>query len=99
MMGELLFGKKQHDQAILQFKRCMFGFGNEKAIAEVKTWQAQSAFEAGRCAEVLIQESPEADRMKWIEQAKTAYQYVVDRHAEHELAAKAQQRLAGLAKL
>ena len=99
MMGEILFQQKKHDAAISQFKRCMFGFGGANATTEVKNWQAQSGFEAGRCYEVQISDADGDKRAKLIENAKSSYKYVLDNHAGHKLAEKARRRLQELAKL
>ena len=77
----------------------MFGYGGDKAADDVKKWQAKAGFEAGRCAEVQIQDAAPAAKPALIADAKKFYQYVVDKHPQDELVAKAQQRLAALSKL
>ncbi|WP_409994565.1 tetratricopeptide repeat protein [Rhodopirellula sp. MGV] len=97
MSGEIYFGDKQFDKAIPEFQAVMFGFGGEDAPAEIKNWQAKSGFEAGRCSELLMQnaKTDEArDRAKSF--AIQFYKYVIDKHADHELIAKAKDRLAAL---
>ena len=97
MMGEIYFGQKQFDKAIPEFQRVMYGFGAEKAPAEIKNWQAKSAFEAARCSELLMQNAPTAaGKAKSRKFAAQFYQYVVDKHANHELAQKSAERLEAL---
>ncbi len=99
MIGELHFGKKKYVEAIREFQRAMYGYGGDNAAADVKTWQAKSGYEAGRCAEVQIKGAAPADRAGLIASTKRFYQYVVDKHPQDELAAQAQERLTELAKL
>ena len=97
MMGEIHFERRELDQAIPEFQRVMFGFGAEKAPPEIQNWQAKSGFEAGRCAELLLQRAEsEAARRKARRFAIDFYEYVLDKHPEHELAAKSRQRLEAL---
>jgi TolA-binding protein len=99
MMGELLFAEKKHDEAIIQFKRCMYGFGGATATDAVKNWQAKSGLEAGRCAETQVESAQGADRTKRIDEAKAYFQFVLQNHSKHELAAQAKTRLTNLSKL
>ncbi|MCA9201968.1 MAG: tetratricopeptide repeat protein, partial [Planctomycetales bacterium] len=99
MMGELKFAQKAYQEAIAEFQRCMFGYGAEQAPTEVKNWQAKSGYEAGRCADVRIKDAAAADRAGLISDATRYYEYVAQKHPEHELAKEAQKRLAELAKL
>ena len=97
MIGEIYFGEKQFDKAIPEFQRVMFGFGAEKASDEIKNWQARSGFEAGRCSELLMQSSGNQQaREKSKQFAIQFYQYVVQKHAGHELATKSAERLEAL---
>jgi hypothetical protein len=99
-MGEYEFGAKQHDEAIKQFQRVMFGYGGDAAAAEVKPWQAKSGVEAGRCAEVQIESAQGAARTKLIADAKRFYTYVSEKHmGETKLVEFAKMRLAALDKL
>lgn len=94
MMGEIHFAAKTFDKALPEFQRVMYGFGAEQAPAEIKNWQAKSGFEAGRCAELLATTATtDAGRNKALGFARQFYQYVVQKHADHELAAKAQRQL------
>jgi TolA-binding protein len=99
MIGELLFGKKEFDQAIRQFQRVMYGYGGENAPDAVKNWQAKSGFEAARCAEVQIQQASGAARAALIEDARKAYQFVTQKLPQGELATKATERLQALSQL
>jgi len=94
MVGELYFGKRDLAKAIPEFQRVMYGYGAEKADNSIKNWQAKSGFEAGRCAELLIQNrNDRAGKEKASAIAKEFFQYVVDKHPKHELASKSQERL------
>ncbi len=99
MMGEIYFGERDPAKAIPEFQRVMLGFGAEAAAPEVKNWQAKSALEAGRCAELLIQDTTGDKRQRSIEISRQFYQYLVDKHPQHELVGKARERLEVLAKL
>ncbi len=54
MMGEVYFSQKEFAKAIQEFQKVMYGFGAQQAAEPIKNWQARSAVEAGRCAELLI---------------------------------------------
>ena len=99
MMGELKFTAKKFDEAIPEFQRCMFGYGGENALPEVKNWQAKSGYEAARCCEVQIEGATGAARAKLIADAKKFYGNVVKQHPKHEFAEQAQKRLTELNKL
>ncbi len=98
MIGEIYFGDKVYDKAILQFQRCVYGYGGERAGEAVKKWQAKSAFEAARCYDVQIRDAGE-QKAKMIAGATKMYQHIVDKHASDPLAEAARKRLAELAKL
>ncbi len=99
MVGELQFGKKEFAEAIRQFQRVMYGYGGDNATDGVKNWQAKSAFEAARCAEVQIAGATGAARAKLIGDAKKAYQFVMTKQPDGELATKAAERLKALSSL
>ncbi|MBC8875541.1 MAG: tetratricopeptide repeat protein, partial [Planctomycetes bacterium] len=99
MIGELHFTRKKYVDAIREFQRTMYGYGGDKALPEVKKWQAKSGYEAGRCADVQIQGAAPPARPGLIADAKKYYQYVVDKHPQDELAAQAKTRLTELSKL
>lgn len=100
MIGEALFAKKQHDDAVKQFQRVILGYGGDKAPDDVKNWQARSSFEAGRCREVTASSADTPAKKKAaLEEARKFYQAVLDNHPQHELAAEAKKRLEALAKL
>ncbi|WP_353620870.1 tetratricopeptide repeat protein [Rhodopirellula sp. JC639] len=97
MMGEIYFGEKQFDKAIPEFQSVMFGFGGENAPPAIKNWQAKSGFEAGRCSELLMQSARTQDAKNRSRKFATQfYQYVVQKHAGHELAKKSAERLEAL---
>ncbi|MEX2175889.1 MAG: tetratricopeptide repeat protein [Pirellulaceae bacterium] len=99
MMGEIYFEQKKHDQAVREFQRAMFGYGGEQAADETKNWQAKSGYEAGRCAEVQIATASEGAKAKLLSDARRFYGFVAEKHAGHELADDARQRLEVLKKL
>lgn len=99
MMGEIHFADRKFDLAIPEFQRVMFGFGAEEAPDSIKNWQAKSGFEAGRCSELLAQiaRTPAAKEKANAIAAKF-FQYVVEKHPDHELADKSKERLGATAK-
>ncbi len=99
MMGELYFKQNKAAEAITEFKRVMYGFGADKAPQSIKSWQAKSGFEAGRCAELLIQANQGDKRREAIGVAQRYYQYVLDSHPEDPLAAKSRERMDVLGRL
>ncbi|TWT74260.1 tetratricopeptide repeat protein [Allorhodopirellula solitaria] len=97
MMGEIYFAQKEYAKAIPEFQRVMYGFGAEQAPAEIKNWQGKSAFEAGRCAESLFDIAKTGSaKSKARGFATRFYQYVIDKHADHELAVQAKERLQAI---
>ncbi|MEZ6091856.1 MAG: tetratricopeptide repeat protein [Pirellulaceae bacterium] len=99
MMGEIYFSERELTKAIPEFQRVMFGFGGEKAPPEIKNWQAKSAFEAGRCGELLVQNADGGKKAEAIKIAKDFYEYVIEKHPQHELAGKAKERQSVLSQL
>jgi cellulose synthase operon protein C len=99
MLGEIYFAKKDFIKAIPEFQRVMYGFGGEEAPEEIKKWQAKSAFEAARCSEVLLQSLNGPAKKKGVETTIQFYQFLLEKHAAHELAAQAQSRLGEIQKL
>jgi len=100
MMGEIYFGKSDFAKAIPEFQRVMYGYGAEQASAEIKNWQAKSGFEAGRCAELMMQGVRTDDaRTKSATIAAQFFNYVIQKHPTHELAPKSQERLEVLKKM
>lgn len=99
MMGEIHFGQQAFDKAIPEFQRVMYGFGADKAPDSIKNWQAKSGFEAGRCSELLVQQATNKQRQqKAINIAKGFFEYVIEKHPNHELVDKSRQRLEALTK-
>lgn len=99
MLGELTFGQKNFAEAYRQFQRVMFGYGGDSATPEVKKWQAKAGFEAARCAEVQVKDAQGAARGELLIQAVKAYQYVIEKHPQDELAAQAKKRIDDLSRL
>lgn len=98
MAGELNFAQKEFGLAVNEFQKVMYGFGGTQAPAEIKNWQARSAYEAGRCSEVLIGELTGERRKKGIEAAKKFYEFLLENHAEHELTQQAKERIGELSR-
>lgn len=97
LVGEVYFDAKKHEQAIKNYKRVIYGYGADKAPAEVKKWQALAGYEAGRCNFVRIKdETDQNKRAILIADAKTMYQYVVEKHPQSELAKQAAKDLKKL---
>ncbi|MDA7873981.1 tetratricopeptide repeat protein [Rhodopirellula sp.] len=97
MMGEIHFSNRDYDKAIPEFQRVMYGFGADKAPTEIKNWQAKSGFEAGRCSDLLLQDAKTDNaKSKAKDYAADFYQYVTEKHPNHELAAKSRDRLEKL---
>ena len=99
MIGEIYFAKREFDKAIPEFQRVMYGFGAEKAPSSIKNWQAKSGFEAGRCGELLVEtaKSP-TGKQKARKIATDFFECVIDKHPDHELAAKSRDRIEALRK-
>ncbi len=99
LSGEVHFAAKRFADAIKSFRKVMFLYDAE-TVAGVEPWQAQAGFEAGRCAEVQIQNAAdEGERQQHVEAARTFYRYVVEKHGETQFAKSAQMRLKTLEQL
>ncbi len=97
MMGEIYFSNREYDKAIPEFQRVMYGFGSDQAPEDIKNWQAKSGFEAGRCSDLLLQEAKTDNAKDKAKNYATGfYQYVLEKHPNHELAAKSRDRLEKL---
>lgn len=83
MHGEILFGKKQHKDAVRSFFKAAYSF--DPAYEE---WAANALFEAGRCFEVLMR----------LDQARDAYKELQTKYPQHPKAKLAAERAASLGK-
>jgi len=99
MLGELYFAERDFAKAVPEFEKTMYGYGATQATPDIKNWQARAAVEAGRCSEVLIGDLSGQRKAKAIEIAKGFYQFVVEKHPDHELASQAKTRIAELDQL
>ena len=99
MMGEVFFADREFAKAISEFQKVMFGYGGTQAPADIKNWQARSAFEAGRCSEVLIVDQKGEKKKKAVDVAKKFYEFVVNNHEGHSLSKQAKDRLSELSRL
>lgn len=79
MIGEIQFQQKNHKEAIKSFFRVVYGYSAPK-------WQADAAYEAARCFEVLGQKT----------QAITMYKELIDKFPQSDRAGLAKQRLTEL---
>lgn len=98
MIGEVLFTEGSHAKAITEFQKVMYGYGGTQAPNEIRNWQALAAWEAGRCSEVLISDLKGDSRTKAIGVSKKFYEFVVNNHADHEIAKQAKERLTELSR-
>ena len=99
MIGQMYFEQDKLAEAITEFKRVMYGYGAEKSPTAIRDWQAKSGFEAGRCAERLIQVNQGEKRQQAVEIARKYYEFVVEFHPQHPLAAKSRDRIEVLRRL
>lgn len=100
MLGEIFFTQKQHDAAVKEFLRVMFGYGGEAATEDVKKWQAKAGYEAGRCSEVQIKDEKDAaKRQALLADALKYYGYVVEKHPSAAEKAESANRVKELGKL
>lgn len=99
MVGELRFGQRDLTAAVTAFQQVMYGYGSDQAPAAIRNWQARAAVEAGRCTELTIAELDGVKRQKAIELAIRFYQFVVDKHADHEMAVLAKNRIDELSRM
>ena len=96
MIGDVHFKQKKFTDAIKQFDRTLLRFDSDDA----KPWQALSAYEAGRCKEVLAEESKDAEvKKEYLRQAIDYYQQIVDVYADTEHVGMAKSRIEELKKL
>ena len=96
MIGDVYFKQKKFNDAVKQFDRTLLRFETDDA----KPWQALSAYEAGRCKEVLAEEANDAEvKKEFVRQAIDYYQQIVDVYAETEHVGMAKSRIEELKKL
>ena len=96
MIGDVYFKQKQFAEAIKQFDRTLLRFDTEDA----KPWQALSAYEAGRCKEVLAEEAKDAEvKKELVRQAIDYYQRIVDVYSQTDRVEMAKSRITELMKL
>lgn len=98
MIGEAYFADRNFAKAVTEFQKTMYGFNASQVTDDVKNWQARAAFEAGRCSELFIGDLTGERRKKAIETAVKFYDYIIENHAEHEMASQARRRIEELKK-
>ena len=100
MIGQMYFEQDKLAEAITEFKRVMYGYGGEKASAEVKKWQALSGYEAARCTMVQINnEKDAAKKQELIKDTQQLFNYVIEKHPDDKLAQQSKTELEKLSKL
>jgi cellulose synthase operon protein C len=81
MIGEIEFEQKKHADAVKSYYKVIYGYGYPK-------WQAEAAYEAGRCFEVLGKKP----------QAVKQYEELIQKYPESDKAQFAKERLKELEK-
>lgn len=100
LMGEILFAQKKFQEAHREFRRAMYFYGGTQPPDEMKPWQVKAALEAGRCAEILLQQATTAqEKRNFLEEARKAYQFVTQRLPDSPEARTATARINELAPL
>jgi TolA-binding protein len=88
MVGQVLFDRRNHADAVRSFFKAAYGSDAENASATLKTIQADALFEAARCLEIL----------KKLDQAKKLYAELVEKYPQSDKVQPARQRLTALDK-
>jgi TolA-binding protein len=88
MMGEVLFEQRKHEEAVRNFFKVAYGYGDTKAPQKFHVWQANALYEAARCLEVL----------KKPEQAKKSYGELIERFPNSDKTPRAKERIAAVGK-
>ena len=86
MIGEVYFEQGNHKEAIRNYFKVAYGYGDTQSPEPYHLWQASALFEAGRCFEVL----------KSVEQAKKMYNDLLSRYPNSDKVAEAKKRLQAL---
>lgn len=87
MMGEVAFDQGNHKEAIRNYYKVIYGYGDVQSPPPFHVWQANAEFEAARCFEVI----------KSVAQAKKLYNELLSRYPDSDKAAAAKARLAAIA--
>ncbi len=86
MLGEIQLEKQDYKEAVRNFFKVAYGYGYPQSPDSMRTWQANSCYEAARCFEML----------KMIDHAKKSYQEVLERYPQSDKAPLAKSRLQAL---
>ncbi len=86
MIGQVLFERRNHADAVRSFFKAAYGVDAENASPTLRTIQADALFEAARCLEIL----------KKLDQAKKLYSELVEKYPNSDKIQPARQRLATL---
>ena len=93
MVGEVLYARKDYVPAIREFRKVLFGFG-EEAGPEIQRWQAKAGLEAGQCAAVMAsQQSDTAEQRRLVDLARQLLRHVQKQYPELPEAAAAADQL------
>ncbi len=100
MIGEAYFEDQKFDDAIMQFKLVINGYGGRDSAAAVKPWQAFAAYEAARCYYVQVSDTPDvAKRKDLITKARNLFQRLIDDYPNEPLATEARKQIQTLDQL
>ena len=86
MMGEVFFTRKNYDEAIRNYFKVIYGYGDDKSPAPYKSWQANATYEAARCFEV--KQNPQ--------QAKKLYNELLSKYPDSDKTPSAKESLKRL---
>ncbi len=86
MIGEILFEKREYKEAVRSFFKVAYGYGYPDSPEGLHVWQANAAYEAARCFEVL----------KMTDQARKSYQEVLNKYPNSDKVPLAKTRLEAL---
>ena len=94
MIGEAHFEDKNYDDAIIQFKLVINGYGGRDSADDVRPWQAFAAYEAGRCYYVQVGDADdETRRQGLVKKARDMFQRLVDDYPNDRLASEARKQI------
>ena len=97
MIGETRFEQKQYEDAIIQFKLVINGYGGRESSEDVKPWQAFAAYEAARCYYVQVAETEDmAVRSQLIDNARDMFQRLVEDYPNDRLTEDAKKQIRTL---
>ena len=100
MIGEAYFEAQQFEDAIMQFKLVINGYGGRDSTESVKPWQAFAAYEAARCYYVQVSDTRDAvKRADLITKSRDLFQRLIDDFPNEALATEAKKQIQTLDQL